>query len=133
MWRIEFSSADFLPYLPEECQANPGAYGFELAHWLSMALARQGVATSYPQGEDWGWFIEYINGEIEVAVGCSSVAEEGDGYTGEAVTWSIFVKPQLSLKQRLKGSAADGVVQSLTQAVLGVLTANGIEVRHVGA
>lgn len=57
MWRIEFSSAEFLPYLPEQAQANPGVYGFELAQWLSRALAERGVVTSYPIGEDWGWLI----------------------------------------------------------------------------
>src|SRR5690606_27273095 len=65
MWRIEFISSEFRPYLPEQCQANPGVYGFELAQWLSMALAEQGLATSYPLGEDWGWFIEYLDDERE--------------------------------------------------------------------
>jgi len=36
MWRMEFFSDRFAPYLPEEAQQNPGAYGFELAHWLSI-------------------------------------------------------------------------------------------------
>ena len=40
MSRIEFSSTKFLPYLPESCQVNPGVYGFELASWLSLALAK---------------------------------------------------------------------------------------------
>lgn len=54
MASIEFTSATFLPVLPEDCQVNPGAYGFELAWWLAQALARSGVVTSYPVGEDWG-------------------------------------------------------------------------------
>lgn len=82
MQRFEFESAKFLPYLPEDCQANPGAYGFELALWLSQALMRQGLPTSYPLGEDWGWFIEYIAGDAEFMIGCGSQADEGDGYKG---------------------------------------------------
>ena len=132
MWHIEFSSAEFLPYLPEECQANPGAYGFELAQWLSMALARQGIVTSYPLGEDWGWFIEYTEDEVEIMIGCSSVAEEGEGYTGKPIRWNVFVKPRRSLKQRLKGKSPDSAVQRVTDAVAGALVAKGIAVRPVG-
>jgi hypothetical protein len=132
MWHIEFSSAEFLPYLPEACQANPGAYGFELALWLSQALAERGLVTSYPLGEDWGWFIEYIEGEIEVMVGCSSVAEEGEGYRGQPITWGIFVKPQRSLKQRLQGKSPEAPIRRLTEAIEAALASQGIAVRHVG-
>ena len=132
MWHIEFSSAEFLPYLPEACQANPGAYGFELALWLSQALAERGLATSYPLGEDWGWFIEYLEGETEVMVGCSSVAEEGEGYRGQPITWGIFVKPRRSLKQRLQGRSADVPTARLTEAIEAALASRGIAVRQAG-
>jgi len=66
--------------------ANPGAYGFELALWLSQALARVDLFTSYPVGEDWGWFIEYIEGEAKVMIGCSSHCKAGDGYCSQPVT-----------------------------------------------
>jgi hypothetical protein len=92
MWRIEFSSAEWLPYLPEECQSNPGVYGFELAQWLSMALAQRSLVTSYPFQEDWGWLIEYHEGEVEVLIGCSSVCGEDEGYAGSAIAWSVFVE-----------------------------------------
>lgn len=130
MWRIEFSSAEFLPYLPEDAQANPGVYGFELALWLSRALAERGITTSYPLGEDWGWFIEYIEGELEVMIGCSSMADEGEGYTGKPIDWSIFVKPHRSVKSffgRREESPAPG---RLTQAIEAVLAAKGIDVKH---
>jgi hypothetical protein len=92
MWQIEFTSERFLPYLPEHCQSNPGAYGFELAHWLSMELMKRGVATSYPLDEDWGWFIEYGDDEVELRVCCASQAEYGDGYTGNAIRWSVYIR-----------------------------------------
>ena len=133
MWQIEFSSTEFLPYLPEECQANPGVYGFELAQWLSAKLAGQGIVTSYPLGEDWGWFIEHIQDEVEFMIGCSSVASEGEGYTGKAITWRVFVKPQLSLKHRLQGKSFDGVVQRLARAVADALESKSISVQHAGA
>lgn len=133
MWRIEFSSAEFLPYLPEEAQGNPGVYGFELAMWLSRTLAERGIVTSYPLGEDWGWLIEYIQGELEVTIGCSSMAEEGDGYRGKPISWSVFVRPQASLKKLFVRRREDAPPMLLTEAIESVLAAKGIEVQRVKA
>ena len=129
MWRIEFSSDKFAPYLPEEAQQNPGAYGFELAHWLSLHLARQGIVTGYPLGEDWGWFIEYLEGETEVMIGCSSEAREGDGYTGKPIAWRVFVRQPRSLGQRLKGTKISPKVEEFARAVVSLLEAEGVEVK----
>jgi hypothetical protein len=56
----EFVSVKFEPILPEHCQVNPRVYGAELAYWLCPELAKSGIAASYPQNEDWGWYIEFI-------------------------------------------------------------------------
>ncbi len=125
MWTAEFSSANFLPYLPEDCQANPGVYGFELALWLSQELAKQQVHTSYPLGEDWGWFIEYSDGATEVMIGCSSVAAENEGYSGEPILWRIFVTRRKSLLQRFKGQATPGAIEQLCEAVERALREGG--------
>lgn len=126
MWRIEFESDKFLPFLPEESQENPGVYGFELATWLSQALAKRGVVATYPLGEDWGWLIEYIQDELEVAIGCSSVCEEGAGFSGKPISWSIFVDARTSLKQKLKGVSGGSIEQSLAGHISAILTAEGI-------
>ena len=127
MWRIEFTSSEFLPLLPEDCQGNPGVYGFELAWWLAQALAQQGIVTSYPLGEDWGWLIEYLDAsESEFTIGCASMAEEGEGYRRQPIQWSIFVRPHTSWKQRLKGVTHEAQVQVLGQAILSALRAKGI-------
>ena len=132
MWRIEFTSAKFLPTLPEECQANPGAYGFELALWLAGALAQRSFITSYPVGEDWGWFIEYTDAEdVEFQIGCSSIATDGEGYSGEAITWSIFIKPYTSLKERIKGVSHNAAVEQLGQAIFTALRSEQIRVEQV--
>lgn len=131
MRRIEFSSADFLPYLPEDSQENPGVYGFELAHWLSRALAERGVVTSYPLGEDWGWLLEYIDGDIEVTIGCSSMADEGEGYTGKAIPWSVFLRPHRSSKKLFGRRQEVPAPADLTDAIEAALMAKGIEVQHV--
>jgi hypothetical protein len=71
-----FKSDHFVPVLPEDSQVNPGVYGAELAFWLSAELARASVVTSYPNAEDWGWFIEFLpESGSEFAVHCGN--EEG--------------------------------------------------------
>lgn len=126
MRHIEFTSAKFLPYLPEAYQANPGVYGFELALWLSQALMRANIPTSYPSGEDWGWLIEYIDGDAEFMLGCGSQAEAEAAYTGQPIDWYIFIKQHRSLKQRLLGSAAPALEAMLHEAILTALQAEGI-------
>ena len=126
MLHIEFTSAKFLPYLPEAYQANPGVYGFELALWLSQALMRANIPTSYPIGEDWGWLIEYIDGDAEFMLGCGSQAAAGEAYTGQPIDWYIFIKQHRSLKQRLLGSAAPALAAMLREAILTALRAEGI-------
>lgn len=74
-----FRSARFSPALPEECQVNPRVYGAELAFWLGVALAHRGVATSYPESEDWGWYIEFADeAGAEFAVHCCNVDGAAD-------------------------------------------------------
>jgi hypothetical protein len=69
----QFRSASLAPVLPDECQVNPGVYGFELAHWLCLEIAKQGIATSYPNQEDWGWYIEYLpSSGSEFAIHCGN-------------------------------------------------------------
>jgi hypothetical protein len=103
MWRIEFQSDHFLPYLPESSQVTPGAYGFELATWLSQRLAARGIVLGYPVSEDWGWQLDYVEGDTVVHVGCASEASEGDGYEGKPIRWRVFVRQPVSLVQRWRG------------------------------
>jgi hypothetical protein len=123
MWRIEFESEKFLPFLPKECQGNPGVYGFELASWLCLALARRGVVTSYPLGEDWGWLLEHL--DEERLVGCSSVCNEGDGYNSASITWSIFVDSRNSARRKQIASVNDAE-QALATHITAVLEAESI-------
>ena len=127
MTQIAFTTDRFLPSLPEDCQVNPGAYGFELALWLAQTLLRSGIVTSYPLGEDWGWFIEYIEGEAEFMIGCGSQSDVGEGYLDQPVAWNVFVKQSLSLKQRLKGQGAPEIQARLGAAIVAALRTEGIE------
>jgi hypothetical protein len=132
MWRIEFSSDKFSPYLPEEAQQNPGAYGYELADWLAR-LAREELVASYPIGEDWGWFIEYSGETSEIMIGIGSEAREGDGYNGQPIKWRVFVRQQQSLKDRFKGSPVSPKVKELAAAVERVLVGIGIAIARTEA
>jgi hypothetical protein len=128
MWRIEFSSSKFSPILPEECQGNPGAYGFELAWWLAQALSKRGVHTSYPLGEDWGWFIEYFSeSEMEFMIGCRSAALS-EGYNGKPIEWDIFIRPYMSIKDRLKGNSHAAEVERLGAHIIEALEADQVQV-----
>jgi hypothetical protein len=127
MWRIEFSSDKFPPYLPENAQQNPGVYGFELAHWLSIQLAGRQVATGYPVGEDWGWFINYFEDDMEIMIGCGSESKRGDGYTGGPIKWRVFVRQPQSLKQKLKGLRTSPKVEEIARVVVSVLEDAGIQ------
>ncbi len=85
---VTFRSERFRPYLPEACQVNPGRYGAELAYWLSRELAGRGVVTSYPNFEDWGWFLEYITDSGEEYWLCCGNEEDS------ADDWVCFLEPK---------------------------------------
>ncbi|WP_435105876.1 hypothetical protein [Arhodomonas sp. AD133] len=81
---MDFESALFRPFLSEDAQVNPQCYGAELAWWLARMLASQGVETSYPEYEDWGWFVEYIVGDNEYWLCCGNIGGESD-------RWRIYL------------------------------------------
>jgi hypothetical protein len=132
MWSVEFTSDKFRPYLPEDAQVNPGVYGFELATWLSRALAGKGVATSYPNYEDWGWFIEYIsNADEELMIACASQSEAGDGESGKPLNWHVFIRQR---KKPNKKKASPGMIEGtklVGDAIMSALSAEDIAFRQV--
>jgi len=134
MWRIEFSSAKFLPTLPAACQSNPGVYGFELALWLAQELGRRGIATSYPVPEDWGWLIEYqLPQESSFMIGCASMCGPHDGYDGAALDWSIVVEEHRSMRQRIRNLSSTDALAVLSGHILGILEQERIAPARVGA
>ena len=105
MSMLVFESDRFRPYLPDECQVNPNVLGFELAEWLSRELAVRGTVTSYPNYEDWGWFLEGDENGLEYMICCSGGAE-ADG----RFEWRVFIthhkklfgkRPDESVKEQL--------------------------------
>lgn len=128
IWRIEFSSEKFLPTLPEACQANPGAYGFELALWLAQGLCRQGIVTGYPNGEDWGWCLEYEpSDERSFMIGCASQCQAGAGYHGAAIGWSVFIRERRGLERRIRNVSNQAELEALGKRIVELLRAEQIE------
>lgn len=81
---VAFTSELFKPFLPESAQVNPHCYGAELAWWLCQQLAQKGVVTSYPNNEDWGWFIEYGVEDNEYWLCCGNVPSASN-------RWQIYL------------------------------------------
>src|SRR5262249_46635126 len=105
-------SERFRPYLPDDCQVNPNVFGFELASWLSRILAERGIITSYPNYEDWGWFLEKLQDEAEYMICCSgSVTETGTHEWKMFVTQPkrVFRRPSPKNENRLLDQIADVV------------------------
>jgi len=133
-WAIEFSSAKFLPTLPEDCQPNPGAYGFELALWLAQALCRRGIVTGYPSAADWDWCIDYAPHEaLHLTIACSSRCPAEAGYAGEPVEWAVSIREQRSLEQRLHHMADHAALEDLGRQIVDVLQAERIDVLRAQA
>ena len=83
---VNFKSKLFKPYLPDDSQVNPQVYGAELAYWISKKLSQKGIVTSYPEYEDWGWYVEYFSGDNEYRLCCGNME-------GSQVDWQCFVEP----------------------------------------
>ena len=85
--QVEFYSEGFRPFLPEDAQVNPERYGAELTWWLCQKLAVEGIYTSYPNFEDWGWFLKYIKGKNEYRLCCGNI-------DGQENKWRMILQPE---------------------------------------
>jgi hypothetical protein len=83
---VSFKSNMFKPFLPDDSQVNPEVYGAELAFWISKKLAQKGIVTSYPENEDWGWYVEHFLGDNEYRLCCGNVE-------GSQTEWQCFLEP----------------------------------------
>ncbi|MCG8426678.1 MAG: hypothetical protein MI754_04890 [Chromatiales bacterium] len=111
---VEFKSDLFKPFLPEDAQANPECYGAELAWWLSRELAKRGIYTTYPVGEDWGWFIEYFVNDNEYWLCCCNTE-------GSSNHWLVYLDCKAkSLFGRNKAPVS--VAQPLLKALSALLS-----------
>jgi hypothetical protein len=61
-------------------------------------------------------------------IGCSSISGE---IKGEAITWTVFVRPHRSLRRLFGGRSPNGAVQRVTHAVTTAMAAKGIDVQQL--
>jgi hypothetical protein len=131
-WGIEFSSDKFLPTLPEDCQPNPGVYGFELALWLAQSLCRQGIVTGYPSADDWGWCLDYAPTEaLRLTIACASLCAAEEGYDGRPIGWVVSIRERRSLEQRLHNVSNQAALEDLGRQIVELLRAEQIDAMRV--
>jgi len=114
---VEFTSVIFRPVLSEESQVNPHVYGAELAWWLCQELAKNGIETSYPSNEDWGWYIEYLTGDNRYWLCCGNDPDVTD-------RWRIYLSPGSKSMFGLKRAPVEAA-SALLRGVASVLESNG--------
>ena len=114
MKMLVFRSDLFKPYLPEDAQVNPNVLGFELAHWLSRELAARGTVTSYPNSEDWGWFLDFTDAGSEYMICCMGSLED-DGFE-----WRVYVtQPKRFFRKSFEGPAGARMLQTIRMMLEG--------------
>ena len=119
---VEFRTDRFTPFLPEDSQVNPGVYGAELAYWLAQRLASRGVVTSYPEYEDWGWYLNYATTEgAEFAIHCANVE-------GTRNQWLLTLRRH-SRKLFGRGKPSFEMASVLVSAIHEVLIEGEIEIQ----
>lgn len=118
---VTFRSTRFRPFLSEEAQVNPGVYGAELAWWLARELAARGFETSYPNHEDWGWFVEYVVGDDEYWLCCASLTGE-DPEDDDPDEWHVYLMNQPRGLFARRRAPLDGA-RPLLEAVAALLDA----------
>lgn len=111
---VQFTSRLFIPFLPDDSQVNTKVYGAELTYWLSRELAHKNIITSYPEYEDWGWFIEFLAAENEYWLCCANNNEEG-------TQWQCFLRPKTKGFWKRSKAPIEGAAP-LLEAVQQILT-----------
>lgn len=123
---VELRTNKFAPFLPNESQVNPGVYGAELAYWLAQELASRGEITSYPQYEDWGWYLSYVGSNgAEFAIHCGNV-------DGSDERWLLTLR-RYSRKMFGRDKPSFDKAARLVGAIHEVLHEAGIEIQNWNA
>ena len=103
VWRIEFSSTKFLPTCRKPASPVPAPTASNWPCGWPRRCAASGIVTSYPNGDDWGWCLDYQpSNELSFIIGCASQTGPGAGYDGEPVSWSVFVRERRGLERRIR-------------------------------
>ena len=91
---VEFRSDLFPPYEGEDKEINPGIYGKRFAEFIRDGLRGEGVESSDPFAEDWGWVVPTANPQFRLWIGCANYQEYPDGFL-------CFIEPHKPFIHRL--------------------------------
>lgn len=80
---------------------NPCCFGEDLAVWLQDKLAANGVESSGPGQEDWGWYLNVSYFRDSYFLGMSGNAHQQSSDEGQ---WRIIVEKKRSVSQWLRGT-----------------------------
>ena len=111
---VEFYSEAFQPILPEGSQISFERYGAELTWWLCQKLAAEEIYTSYPNFEDWGWFLKYTKDTNEYRLCCGNIDSKENW-------WRVILQPRSKTWFGFKKISVTGA-KDLLNAVDKVLT-----------
>jgi hypothetical protein len=99
---------------------NPCCFGEDLAAWLRIKLADNGVEVGPPGQEDWGWYLQAKYDGNAYFLGMSGKAEENPTNVNDG-EWRIIIKKNLSIWRRLSGMgkiATDDAMLTLVEQIL---------------
>jgi hypothetical protein len=99
---------------------KPSCFGEDLAAWLRIKLAGNGVEVGPPGQEDWGWYLQVKHDGNAYFLGMSGNREKNPTNTDDG-EWRIIVKKNLSIWQRISGMgkiATDDAMLTLVEQIL---------------
>ena len=117
---VEFRSDLFPPYEGEDKEINPGIYGKRFAEFIRDGLRGEGVESSDPFAEDWGWVVSIRNDGFHLWIGCGNTEDETDRFL-------CFIEPHRPVIRRFLCFGAintSAQVTALQQAIDDVLRAD---------
>ena len=115
---VEFRSDCFPPYDGEEQEINRDLWGKRLAEFLRDGLRAEGIETTEPVPEDWGWMLPTLNQDFQLWIGCGHYQEYPDGFL-------CFIEPhEPYIRKFVKKIDTREKVSQLQQAMDKVLAEN---------
>lgn len=128
---LSFKSSAFDPREEQPNPINPIA-GESVLRWIRENVLEGKYASTEPDVEDWGWYIDVDGADSRYLVGASGQFEEPGKVSGVELEWLVQVEKQRSILDRLLGQnkmqAEDPLVTDLVNALKGESTFSDVSV-----
>jgi hypothetical protein len=100
---------------------NPCCFGEDLAMWLRAELIANGVESSSPGQEDWGWYLK-VRLQDSYLIGVSGNAEQ-EAANKNYGEWRIIIQKHRLIWQKLTGKGLISADDRALQTIEGILRA----------